>query len=68
MYHYKWPLHKKVQCFFSNDASKKEVTENKICEVTDCLNLALQSYMTSLWFMVASANCVDWGSNKGMTY
>ena len=53
---------------FLNDASKQEVTENKICEITDCLNLALQSYMTSLWFMVASANRVDWGSNKGMTY
>ena len=57
MYQYKWPLHKKMQCHFSNDASKQQVTENNICEGTDCLNLALQSDMTSLHFMVVCKKC-----------
>jgi len=45
-------VHKKVQCWFPNDASKPEVTEKKICEFTDCVNSALQSGMTSLQVMV----------------
>jgi hypothetical protein len=61
-------VHENVQYWFSNDASKPEVIKKKICESIDCLNLALQSDMTSLHVMVASARTVDWGSNKGMTY
>ena len=61
-------VHENVQCCFSNDASKPVVIKKKIFEGIDCLNLALQSDMTSLHFMFASARSVDWGSNKGMTY
>ena len=53
--------HEKVQCWISNDASKPEVIEKIICEGTDYLHLALQSDMTSLHVMVASARSVDGG-------
>jgi hypothetical protein len=56
--------HAKMQCWILNDASKPEVIEKIICEGTDYLNLALQSDVTSLHVMVASARSVDWGSNK----
>jgi len=42
--------------------------EKTICEGTDCLSSALQSDVTSLQVMVASARFVDWGSNKAVTY
>jgi len=45
-------LHEKVQCWFSNDASKPEVIEKNICEGSDYLNLALQPDITSLQVMV----------------
>jgi len=57
-------LHRKLQYWFSNVASKPEVIENNICESTDHLKVALSSGMTSLQVMVSSARSVDWGRNK----
>jgi len=41
-------VHEKVQCWFSNNASKPEVVEYNICEGADCVKAALRSGMTSL--------------------
>ena len=54
-------LHGKVKCWILIDASKPKVKEKIICEGTDYLHLALQSDMTSLHVMVASARSVDGG-------
>jgi len=48
-------LQEKVQCWSKYDATMPRVTENKICEGTDCLKAALSSGITSLQVMVASA-------------
>jgi hypothetical protein len=42
--------------------------EKKFCEDNGCLNSALQSDVTSVQVIVASARSVDWGSNKAVTY
>jgi hypothetical protein len=60
-------LQEKMQCWFSNDATKPDVIENNICEGTDCLMAALSSGMTSRQLMVASARSVSWGSNEAVT-
>jgi len=52
---------------FKFDATKADVTENRICEGTDCLKAALSSGMTSLQVMVDSAKSVCWGSNEAVT-
>jgi hypothetical protein len=43
------------------------VIENKICEGTDRLNAALQSGMSSLRDVVASARTFGWWINKAVT-
>jgi len=43
------------------------VIENRICEGADCLKAALQSGMTSLKVMIASAKSVGWGRRETMT-
>jgi len=41
--------------------------ENRFYEGTDCLYSALQSGMTSLKVMIASARSFGWGSNEAVT-
>jgi hypothetical protein len=41
--------------------------ENTFCEGTDRLQAALQSGMTSLQVIIASARSVGWGSNETVT-
>jgi len=43
------------------------VTENRICEGTDCLQAVLSSGITSLPVMVGSARGVSWGSSEAVT-
>jgi len=50
-------VQEKVQCWFYYDATKPEVTENRICEGTDCLKAALSSGVTSLQVMVVCKKC-----------
>jgi len=40
--------------------------ESRFFEGTDCLNSALQSGMTSLKVMIASARSFVWGSNEAL--
>jgi len=56
-----------MQCRFWNDATKREVTENKIFGGTACLKAALESGMTSLQVMVACARSVVSRNNKRVT-
>jgi hypothetical protein len=49
---------KKCSVGFSVFATKPAVTENNICEGTDCLKVALSSGVTGLQVMVASAASV----------
>ena len=59
-------LQEKVQCCFKYHPTKPQVIENKICEGTDCLNVAFSSGMTSLQVMVACKKYVpeeQWSSD-----
>jgi hypothetical protein len=53
-----------MQCCFLNDATKQEVTENRIFEGTDCLKAALESGITSLQYMFACARSVVCRNNR----
>ena len=56
-----------MQCWFSNDATKTEVIENKICEGIARLKAALRGGKKSLQVMVASARSVGWWNNEAVT-
>jgi len=56
-----------MQCYFKYNPTRPQEIENKICEGTDCLNVAFSSGMTSLQVMVASARSVGYGSNNEVT-
>jgi hypothetical protein len=50
-------LQENLQCWFWYDATKPNVIENRICDVTDCLKAALSSGIASLQVMVGCKKC-----------
>jgi len=60
-------VQEKLMYWFQYDATKPGVIENRICEGTDCLKVALSSGMTSVQVVVASAKSISCGSNEAVT-
>jgi len=57
-------VQEKLKYWFYFDATKPGVIENRICEGTDCLKVALSSGLTSLRNMIVLARSVNRGSNE----